>query len=89
MRTQHPDRLTLTIEEVAAALGIDRSTAYALAKAERLPAPVIRLGRRLVVGRAALERALAGEAAPRRADADRRAAVRSARVPRASVARRG
>ena len=70
MRTQHPDRLTLTIEEVAAALGIDRSTAYALAKAERLPAPVIRLGRRLVVGRAALERALAGETARRAGTGD-------------------
>ena len=56
-----PDRRTMTIEEVAAALGIDRTTAYALAKEDRLPAPVIRLGRRLVVGRAALERALSGE----------------------------
>ena len=56
-----PDRRTMTIEEVARALGIDRTTAYALAKEDRLPAPVMRLGRRLVVGRAALERALAGE----------------------------
>jgi excisionase family DNA binding protein len=56
-----PDRRTMTIEEVAAALGIDRTTAYELAKEDRLPAPVIRLGRRLVVGRAALDRALAGE----------------------------
>jgi excisionase family DNA binding protein len=53
-----PDRRTMTIAEVAAALGIDRTTAYALAKADRLPAPVIRLGRRVVVGRAALECAL-------------------------------
>ncbi len=52
------DRQTLTIEEVAVALGIDRSTAYELAKADRLPVPVIRLGRRLVVGKAALERVL-------------------------------
>jgi excisionase family DNA binding protein len=65
MRTQYPDRQTLTIDEVASALGIDRSTAYALAKRDALPAPVIRLGRRLVVDRVALERALAGE--PRRA----------------------
>jgi len=56
-----PDRRTMTIEEVAAALGIDRTTAYALAKVDQLPVPVIRLGRRLVVGRAALERVLAGE----------------------------
>ncbi len=70
MRTLSPDRQTLTIEEVAAALGIDRSTAYALAKADRLPAPVIRLGRRMVVGRAALERALAGETARRAGTGD-------------------
>jgi len=56
-----PDRRTMTIKEVAAALGIDRTTAYALAKEDRLPAPVLRLGRRMVVGRAALERVLAGE----------------------------
>ena len=56
-----PDRRTMTIEEVAAALGIDRTTAYELAKADRLPVPVLRLGRRLVVGRAAMERVLAGE----------------------------
>ena len=58
-RPRDPDRLTFTIEEVAVALGIDRSTAYGLAKANRLPAPVIRLGRRMVVGRAALHQALA------------------------------
>ena len=66
MRPQQKNRLTLTIDEVAAALGIDRSTAYALAKRDALPAPVLRLGRRLLVGRVALERALAGE--PRRPD---------------------
>lgn len=61
MRPHRSDRLTLTIDEVAAALGIDRSTCYALAKRDALPAPVVRLGRRMVVGRVALERALAGE----------------------------
>ena len=59
MRTYSPDRQTLTIAEAAAVLGIDRSPAYTLAAADRLPVPVIRLGRRLVVGRAALERVLA------------------------------
>jgi excisionase family DNA binding protein len=61
MRTGASPRLTLTIEEVAAALGIDRSTAYDLAARDGLPVPVLRLGRRMVVGRAALERVLAGE----------------------------
>ena len=58
MHSQHSDRQTMTIEEVAGVLGIDRSTAYALASAGQLPVPVIRLGRRMVVGRAALARVL-------------------------------
>jgi excisionase family DNA binding protein len=58
MRTYSPDRQTLTIEEAAAVLGIDRSTAYALAAADQLPVPVIRLGRRMVVSRAALDQVL-------------------------------
>ncbi len=55
------ERGTLTIDEVAVALGIDRGTAYRLAKTDRLPVPVIRLGRRMVVGRVALDRVLAGK----------------------------
>ncbi len=66
MQTAQPDRATATIEEVAAAFGIARSTAYELAKSDRLPVPVIRLGRRLVVPRAAMDRVLAGEPRPRR-----------------------
>lgn len=62
MQTARTDRATATIEEVAAAFGIARSTAYELAKTDRLPIPVIRLGRRLVVARAAMDRVLAGEA---------------------------
>ena len=58
-RNQLP--LTFTIDEVATRLGISRTLAYELAQRGALPAPVIRLGRRLVVGRVALERALAGE----------------------------
>lgn len=54
--------LTLTVEQVARRLGIGRSLAYELARRDALPAPVIRLGRRMVVGRTALERALTGEA---------------------------
>lgn len=60
-------RDTLTIDEVAAKLGIDRGTAYRLAKRDDLPVPVIRLGKRMVIGRAALDRVLGGESvtAPR------------------------
>jgi len=54
-------RRTLTIPEVAQVLGLARSTAYAMAANDRLPLPVIRLGRRMVVSRDLLERLLAGE----------------------------
>ena len=57
-------RDALTVEEVAVRLGISRKTAYKLAGSNRLPAPTLRVGRRLLVGRAALDRALAGDAGP-------------------------
>jgi excisionase family DNA binding protein len=60
--TPGPDRATATLGEVASLLGIGRSTAYELAQRDALPVPVIRLGRRLVVPRAALDRLLAGKA---------------------------
>jgi excisionase family DNA binding protein len=55
------ERATLSLEELAALLGIARSTVFALAKRDALPVPVIRLGRRLVVSRELVERLLAGE----------------------------
>lgn len=55
------ERGTYSIEEVAVRLGIDRGTAYRLASTDRLPVPVIRLGKRLVIGRAALDRVLAND----------------------------
>lgn len=59
MDTESPagrlDRLTLNIEDVARLLGINRSTAYELARRDALPVPVIRLGRRMVVSRRAME----------------------------------
>ncbi|MFL5760257.1 MAG: helix-turn-helix transcriptional regulator [Thermomicrobiales bacterium] len=61
METQQSARATMTIEEVAAVLGLARSTAYDLAKADRLPVPVIRAGKRIFVSRALVERILAGE----------------------------
>lgn len=56
MRTS---RLTLTVDEAAALLGVSRSVAYAEARRGTLAgAPVLRVGRRLLVPRVALERAL-------------------------------
>jgi len=51
------ERLTLTVEEAAHLLGISRGLAYELARSGRLP--VVRLGRRLLVPKVALERMLA------------------------------
>ena len=50
------ERLTLTVEQAAQLLGISRGLAYALAGCGKLP--VVRLGRRLLVPRRALERML-------------------------------
>lgn len=60
-----PDRLAMSVEEASRALGISKSLGYELVASGKLPA--VRLGRRIVVPRVALERFLAGEAksAPR------------------------
>ena len=50
------ESLTMTVEEAAAALGISRNLAYEAARDGRIPA--IRIGRRLLVPRRALERLL-------------------------------
>jgi excisionase family DNA binding protein len=50
---------TLSIEQAAVRLGIGRGTAYAAAREDRLPVPVIKIGRRMLVSRAALEALLA------------------------------
>ena len=55
---------TANLAELAARFNISRTLAYELAKRDRLPVPVIPLGRRLVVPRAAMERVLAGERPP-------------------------
>lgn len=52
--SQSDDRLTLTVEEAGKMLGISRATAYQLANQGKLP--VIRLGRRLLISKAGLER---------------------------------
>jgi excisionase family DNA binding protein len=48
-------RLTLDIDDVAPLLGINRSTAFELIRRGTFPLPVIRLGRRIVVSRKAVE----------------------------------
>ena len=53
------ERRTLTVEEAGQWLGIGRSAAYAAANRGELP--TIRIGRRLVVPKDALERMLSGE----------------------------
>jgi excisionase family DNA binding protein len=55
-RGDHIERQTLTVEEAARVLGIGRSAAYLAA--QRGDLPVIRIGRRYVVPRAALKRML-------------------------------
>lgn len=52
--------LTMTIPEVAKALGISRGLAYDLARRDALPIKVIRLGRRMVLSRRAVEALLSG-----------------------------
>jgi excisionase family DNA binding protein len=52
---------TVNLGEVADRLAISRTLAYKLAREDRLPVPVIRLGRRVVVPRRALERLLSSD----------------------------
>ena len=52
--SQSDNKLTLTVEEAGKMLGISRATAYQLANQGKLPA--IRLGRRLLISKAGLER---------------------------------
>lgn len=59
--TQAAARLTLTVEEAAAALGISRAFAYEAVR--RGDIPCIRIGRRVLVPRAALERLIDGGSA--------------------------
>lgn len=54
------DRLTLTVKETAAMLGISKNLAYRLAKERKLPG-VIQLGaKRLVISRSQIESLLRG-----------------------------
>ena len=65
MRHGPIESCVLTVEEAGRALGVSRYLAYEMAKTGSIGGvPVIRIGRRLVVPRAALERVLAGETLP-------------------------
>lgn len=56
MGVQPAERQTLTVEEAARVLGISRSSAYEAVRRGELP--IVRIGRRYVVPRVALERLL-------------------------------
>lgn len=56
-----PERLTVSVEEAGAMLGISRGSAYEAARRGDLPG-VLRIGRRLVVSRARLLAAVEGGA---------------------------
>jgi len=45
------ERLTMTIPEFADATGISKNLAYSLAREDRLPVNVIKLGKRMVLSR--------------------------------------
>ena len=57
-----PERLAVTVEEAAALLGISRNLAYELVGRKELPS--LRLGRRVLVPRRALDRLLNVGGAP-------------------------
>lgn len=51
--------LTMTVDEAAQKLGISRNTAYACARSGQLP--IIRLGKRMLVPRVALDAMVRGD----------------------------
>lgn len=57
------DKLTITVEEAAVMLGISRSLAYELVRRGILPH--LRLARRIVISRRAVERMIDGGDRPR------------------------
>ena len=61
---QDNQRLTMTIPEFAEATGISKNLAYDLARREKLPVPVIKLGKRMVLSRKAVLALLEGDGKP-------------------------
>ena len=64
---ENNERLTMTIPEVAKALGISKNLAYELARRDELPVKVLRLGKRILVPRIPFERVMndAGNKGPK------------------------
>ena len=61
LENTHPERRVVTVNEAAVMLRISRGAAYEAARRREIP--TIRIGRRLLVPIAALERMLAGNTA--------------------------
>lgn len=78
-RAKH-ERLTLTVEEAAEVLGIGRTLAYE--SVQRGDLPTVRIGRRLLVPRAAIATLLSGTAAPGISEPDDPVVERPAFPPR-------
>ncbi len=70
MSHEKQDRLVLTVPEAADLLGICRNAAYEGVRRGEIPS--IRIGKRLVVPRAAFEEMLKGGAATNPSELDRR-----------------
>ena len=56
MKADNPERQTLTVAEAARLLGIGRNTAYEAIRRRQIPS--VRVGKRILVPLAALERML-------------------------------
>ena len=63
-RAMEPERLTLTIPQVAERLGISRNLAYELARRGELPGVIFLGSRRMVVSAAVIDRLLDGNGKP-------------------------
>ena len=55
------ERSTVNIDEAAQTLGVSRLTLYSAIRNGESPVPVIKIGKRLVVPKAALAKLLSGE----------------------------
>lgn len=55
------DRVTYNVPDAAALIGVDKLTLYAAIRKGESPVPVIKVGRRYVIPKAALDRLLNGE----------------------------
>ncbi len=60
-QANRPERETLNLPELIPIFGVNRTTVYELAARDALPVPVIRLGKRRVVSRRAVEQLLAAQ----------------------------